>query len=225
MNKIVIPIYKNWKLCHDLLNDLRKHEQGNIDEVIVVDDYSQSAEVDGGLGFWVDAQLIPVTVINNEENVGFTLSSNIGLRHATQTANPDDCIFLISSDVRVGAKFLDGASQILTSQKSLVGHRLLTGNTGWNTFDGKVFPYLEGYFLACTAYGWADLGYFDNNYAPHDFEDVDISTNAASLGYKLIPLNNPMITHLGGRSIGFGREREAVTERNSQYFKWKWTDA
>jgi len=224
VNKIVIPIYKNWGLCQSLLNDLRKNEKGNIGEIYVVDDCSNDAEVDGGLDFWTQVNLIPVTVLRNEENLGFTLSSIRGLHYACSRSKDDDVVYLISSDVRINSKFLDASSQIAISQKALVGHRLLSGNTGWNSFDGKVYPYLEGYFLACTAKGWMDLEYFDPSYAPHDFEDVDLSTKAVSLGYKLIPLNNPMISHLGGRSIGFGQERETVTDRNREYFRKKWVN-
>ena len=221
MNKIVIPIYKNWMLCHRLLNDLRKYEKENIGQVVVVDDFSEDAEVDGGLEFWVDSGLFPITVLRNESNIGFTLSAIRGL-HAACQGEDDDVVFLISSDVRFGGRFIDMASQIALSQKSLVGQRLLFGDTGWNNFDGRIFPYLEGFFLACTSYGWSDLEYFDPNYAPYDFEDVDLSTNAVSKSYKLIPLNNPSIKHEGAQTIGYTPERKEITERNREYFRRKW---
>ena len=34
-------------------------------------------------------------------------------------------------------------------------------STGWNKFGEKIFPYLEGWLLATTSKGWAELGYFE----------------------------------------------------------------
>ena len=222
MNIIVIPIYKNWHLCHSLLNSLRKFEKDNIDQVYVVNDFSKDAEVDGGLDFWVSSGLIHVQVIENEENLGFTLSANKGLKTASKDFSDSDVIHLISSDVKIGGRFIERVSQVAESQKALVGQKLLYGDTGWNTFDGKIFPYLEGWFLSCTVGGWKDLGYFDDAYAPYDYEDIDLSTMAASKGYKTIPMNLPTVTHAGGGTIGYTDERRAITERNREYFRRKW---
>lgn len=220
---IIIPIYKNWKLCQTLLQDLLKHEKENIDEVIIVDDFSNDAEVDGGLEFWLESRLLPVTAIKTEVNGGFTISSNIGLKYADKTPNARHVTFLISSDVRFHGRFIEQAANILLNKKSLVGNRLISFDSGWNTFDGVTFEYLEGFFLACTSDGWRELGYFDQNYAPFDFEDLDLSTTAKKKGFKLESLNSPIIQHKGGGTIGFNPTREAVTIRNKEYFKNKWT--
>ena len=66
------------------------------------------------------------------------------------------------------------------------------------------------------------MGYFDDRYAVSDFEDVDLSTTAVSLGYNLVPLNNPGLVHLGGKSIGYSPEREARTRINQEKFEEKW---
>lgn len=219
MKKIVIPVHKHWSLLNRLLKDIHTSESDNVDDILVVDDFSQSSEIDETLLYWSDK--LPLRYIKNEENLGFTLSSISGLHDVCTKSGVDDAVFLISSDVEISGKFIDHVASLL-KDKVLVGHKLLSGNTGWNHIDGKVFPYLEGYFLACTAYGWTDLGYFDPQYAPWDFEDVDLSTNAIHKGYKLVPSNNPVIKHLGGRSIGYTPERESVTLRNKEYFRRKW---
>ena len=66
------------------------------------------------------------------------------------------------------------------------------------------------------------LNYFDERYVPHDFEDVDLSTTALSLGMELIPLNNPGLQHIGGQSIGYSPAREAITRTNLKKFGDKW---
>lgn len=221
---IAIPIYKNWNLCHTLLSNLHEREAENIDEVIVVDDCSNDAEVDGGLEFWMDSKLLPLTVLRPELNGGFTLSSNIGLRYCDKPLASRHATFLISSDVRISGKFIEKTADILFgARKSLVGNRHIAFDSGWNKFDGIVFDYLEGWFLACTSDGWRELNYFDPAYAPFDAEDIDLSTVAKSKGYKLISLNSPHVKHLGGGTIGYSPAREAITKRNIEYFKKKWT--
>lgn len=223
---VVTLCFNKYELTNRLLTGLHKHDGENIDALIVVD----NASTDGtkaGLTQW-SAQWSDVDfeVISNKENVGFTLAANRGLRVAEVKCGDDnDIIFLISNDVQINGKFIQQATDILLApQKYLVGQKLLALDTGWNTFGRKTFPYLEGFFLAATAKGWGELGYFDEKYAPFDFEDVDLSTNAKKLGYKLTPLNNPAIIHEGGGTLGYNPEREAITRRNQEYFKKKWVE-
>jgi GT2 family glycosyltransferase len=218
---IVIPIYNNWALCDNLLERLFKFESDNISEVLVVNDASTDPEISDELAKW--GRLHTIREIKNEQNLGFTLSANLGLKAARRQIAEQRSVFLISSDVTINGRFINLANDILFgARRSFVGHKLLFGNTGWNSFDGKIFEYLEGYFLACTSDGWEEIGYFDPNYAPHDFEDVDISTTAKKRGFRLVPLNSPVIVHQGGGTIGYSAERELITNRNREYFRKKW---
>lgn len=221
---IVIPIYKNWHLCHGLLNDLWKHEKENIDYVIVANDSPEDPEVEGGLSFWKQSNLLPIMeVVVGDGLNGFTANSNRGLKLFDRAPATKHIDFLISSDVSISGKFVEKTADILFgARKCFVGGKLLTFDTGWNTFDGITFQYLEGWFLACTSDGWRELGYFDENYNPYDYEDIDISTTAKRKGYKLTPLNSPFIKHLGAGTIGYNSEREKITFRNREYFKKKW---
>ena len=120
-------------------------------------------------------------------------------------------------------KFISQIIQHRTQcQKSLVGGVLYQHDTGWNRFGDKLFPYLEGWLLATTVGGWLDLEYFDEQYAPQIFEDVDISTTAIEKGYKLIPLNSPNLLHIAGQSITYTEERHEQTRINQRKFETKW---
>ena len=110
----------------------------------------------------------------------------------------------MSNDVRIHGKFVSQIKEIVTnSPKSLVGGVLYSKDTGWNKFGDKIFPYLEGWLLATTVGNWKELGYFDERFSPCDFEDVDLSTTALSLGYELVPLNNPGLVHMGAGTLGY----------------------
>lgn len=219
---IVTLMYNKHELTNHLMNSLHRYEKENIAQIIIVDNHSTEAGSEEELLFWENSDL-PVCVLRQEKNYGFTIGANIGLRLATATALDDMPIYLISNDVLIFGKFIEQSAKIMASKKCLVGQHLLLTDTGWNTFDGKTFPYLEGFFLAGLPSTWKDLDYFDPNYAPYDYEDVDLSTTALARGYELVPLNSPFILHAGGGTIGFNREREKITLRNREYFRKKWS--
>lgn len=220
---VVIPCYEKWHLTHAILNDLREQEKENVDEVIVVDNGSSEDEVKKGLNFWQTNGFLPIRIETIKVNVGFTLAANIGLRMAERDIAEKHITFLISNDVRITGKFIEqSADMLLGARRALVGNRLIAFDSGWNNFDGIIFDYLEGWFLAATSDGWRDLNYFDPNYAPFDYEDMDLSTTAKRSGYKLVSLNNPTIGHQGAGTIGYNPGREAITKRNREYFRNKW---
>ena len=68
------------------------------------------------------------------------------------------------------------------------------------------------------------LGGFDPIYGKHDYEDVDISTKALIIGLTLVPLNSPLIKHLGTQTIGYTAERLAMTTKNREKYLQKWSD-
>lgn len=221
---IVIPHFENWTLTHSLLSDLYRHEKGNIDEVVLVNNGGNSDEVRMGQQYWVDTfrllDTVKVNVINLKENVGFLLAANLGLKDAEGTIK-----ILISNDVRIQGKFvLQTADHILSKGRKLVGQKLYLTNTGWNNFEGRIYQYLEGFFLATGFREWEELNYFDVDYVESDYEDIDISTKAVSLGYQLVPLNLPYLEHLAAQTYGYSDERLKRTEKNREVFRSKWVN-
>jgi GT2 family glycosyltransferase len=214
---VVIPVYNNWAGCHRLLFDLYKNNS-LIEEVILVDDASPDPAVQGGIKWWVSNKMLPIEVITNKSNQGFLKSANLGMKHAVE-----DVVCLISTDVRILGDLVKLLKTYSPDNKWLMGGRLYDASTGWNEFDGKVFPYLEGWLLSASKNNWEELGYFDVQYAPNDFEDVDLSTTAISKGFELLPLESRCtVIHEGAQSIGYGEERTKLTEQNRKKFETKW---
>lgn len=216
---IVIPTYKHWELCHSLLYDIY-NKFPNSTEVIVVDDYSQDAETSGGLSWWKENALKDrLQVFTNTTNLGFLKSSNLGVSKAS-----GDVVILISTDVTIiDYKVIEKVYARLEDTPTLVGVRLLDYDTGWNKIGDKIYPYLEGWFLAFRKKDWDKFGGFDETFAPNDFEDVDLATTYLANGGKLAIIDTH-ITHLGGQSIGFTDARMMLTETNKLKFKNKWTE-
>jgi GT2 family glycosyltransferase len=113
--------------------------------------------------------------------------------------------------------------QSCAERRVLLGGRLLDWNTGWNEFDGKLFPYIEGWILATSKRAWEEFGYgFDELFIPNDMEDLDLSTTARALGYSLEILPDGHVSHIGAQTIGYGETRENITNVNKEKFRKKW---
>lgn len=224
---IIIPHFEHWELTHGLLSDIYQKERGNVDEIVLVNNGGTSRDVEMGQGYWRDIYGMldsdAVKIINLPKNVGFLLAANLGLQEAEGMLK-----ILISNDVRIRGTFIQQIKDICwvdgISRRKLVGQKLYMQSTGWNDFDGKIFPYLEGFFLAGSWGTWEGLGYFDEQYSPCDYEDVDLSTTALDKKYELVPLNFPYIQHLGARTYGYNPIREAITKVNREKFRAKWID-
>lgn len=224
---VVIPHYNKWELTHARLNELHKYCKNSVTEVLVVDNGSTDEGTQGGLGWWSkfpSTTEFKVRSLRIEENVGFLLASNAGIFDIVSRCEPDDIIILLSNDVEVRTDFVSQVTDIIShAPDSLVGGVLYTHDTGWNVFDGRLFPYIEGWLLAMNSTGWgkAEWG-FDERFAPSDYEDIDLSTYMLTCGYDLVPLNNPGIHHIGGQSYGYTEERRKRTEENKKKFEAKW---
>jgi GT2 family glycosyltransferase len=189
------------------------------DEIIVIDDCSPDKTALDGLQWW--ARNMNVKIRQTPENAGFLRASNFGMKMAT-----GDVVCLISTDVRIYKDLaLIAKGMAMIEEKVLMGGKYYGFDTGWNAFDGKIFPYVEGWLLIAKKEHWEELGYFDERFAPNDFEDVDLSTTAISKGFSLAqitPDNGMVVEHIGAQSIGYNDARQELTERNREKFRQKW---
>ena len=214
----IIPTFNHYSLLHQILLDIYQ-KCSPVLEVIVVDDASTEEDYKNGLKWWKENKMLPIRHVRIKENVGFLKASNIGLKRAE-----GDVVCLISNDVRIHKDIVKGILDALSGWKggALVGGRFIDFDSGWNTFNNKVFGYLEGWLFATTRNAWNELFYFDEQFAPSDMEDVDLSTKAYALGYDLVALPSDMTHHIGGQSITYGSEREQITLANKEKFRQKW---
>ena len=212
----VIPIWNNFNLINQLLVDTMTYSTP--DEVIIVDDCSTDKATLDGIQWWTQ-NYASVKVLRPPENLGFLKACNYGVSKAE-----GEIICLISSDVRVEDDLAKTVRELLLADsKVLIGGILYSHNTGWNDFKNRICPYIEGWLICCTKEAWIDLGGFDERYAPHDMEDVCLSTTALSKGYTLVPLNSPKIKHMGAQTIGYTDERAELTKKNREKFREKWS--
>lgn len=185
----------------------------------MVNDGSTEVEAHTGVDWWKKSKMLPIKILDMEENVGFLRASNAGIKKAS-----GDIVVLISNDVRIQEDVITRIMyQLNMTYKSLVGGRFLDFDTGWNKFGNRIFPYLEGWLLATWKDNWQELGGFDERYSPNDYEDIDLSTSAVDKGYMLVALPEvEKLHHMAAQSIGYSSEREELTKINRKKFEEKW---
>jgi GT2 family glycosyltransferase len=218
MISIVIPFLNHFDLVHARMSDLYKFVPYQI-EIVLVNDGSTDDGIDGGVAFWQkNVARHNIRYIKNAENHGFGYSMNKGADRAT-----GDVLILLSNDVIIHKNFIDDVLLLLDcNPKSIIGGEFLGYDTGWNTFNGRTFPYLNGWMLAMHKSSWIDIGGFDLRYGISDYEDIHFCTEAIQKGYQLLPIKSGLLTHMGHQTAEYGPEREARTNRNKQLFKEKW---
>jgi len=218
MFSVIIPFLNNWQLTHQRLMEIHKFLPDDV-EVILINDASTEPDCDGGVGFWQSAEIRhKIRYIKNKRNLGFGGSMNRGAKAAK-----GEILVFLSNDVVMTGNFIGQIKdEIKNDANILIGGRVLYWDTGWNLFGNTIFPYAEGWLLACTIEVWDNLGGFDPRYGISDYEDVDLSTTAIQKGYRLVGLNNPHLNHLAGQTAKYNEERLARTHKNKEIFYDKW---
>jgi GT2 family glycosyltransferase len=224
---VVIPSYNHWNLAHSRMLELYKYlPDGN--EIILVNDASTEDDVSSGSAWWQKHSARHVVRYHeNETNLGFIGSMNngaeIALRHNA------DVIVLLSNDVVISGDVFTEVCNVIEQYhgKVLIGNEKINYAAGWNEVPDEngntvIVPWLNGWFLACSADAWKAMGGFDPRYGVSDFEDVDISLTAISLGYNLVALNSTKLKHLVAQSFGYNEKRLERTKHNKELFIQKW---
>lgn len=227
---IVIPVYNQYKLLHQLLYDIYQN-CSPVDEVIIVDDCSTELEVAKGVDWWMtQAKMLPITYYKTKKNQGFLLTSNYGLKKAK-----GDIVCLISTDVRIHGDIVKYSIDNLYTEEwtdkedkfytaSFMGGRLIDWDSGWNTFQNHTYVYLEGWLLTAYKKDWKMIGHFDERFTPNDCEDLDLGAKMDLWGWKFLTYPDGSVSHIGAQSIGYNPEREEITKINKEKFRKKWLE-
>lgn len=223
---IIIPYFNEWILTHKRLMELHQYAP-DCCEIILVDDASTEAEPGNGINWWMKATFTrnKIRYFRNKENLGFGGSLNIGVKLAH-----GKYVILLSNDVVMYSDIISDITNLIgDDDKMLVGGRIVDWAGGWNEFeiDGKTYimPYAEGWLLGCTKAAWKGLGGFDPAYGKFDYEDMDLTARAITLGYNIVGLNSNKVQHLSGQTIAhLNVDRLSITKSNRNIFISKWYD-
>jgi GT2 family glycosyltransferase len=218
---VVLLNYNSFELLGKSLLEVINHLPPEGVEVVVVDNGSTDENFKANFEWWKKSTLSkPVQYIKIPENRGFGGGMNYGVL-AARGKN----LLLLSNDVIVkdGNLFKDIINLCAGNDKILIGGRILDWDTGWNVFGKYTIPYCEGYALGMSKKAFEDLGGFDEEYCPYDYEDMDLSMTAMQQDFMLVQLDPEYMFHMSGQTIKEDREKRIeITRRNREYFKKKW---
>lgn len=211
-HSLIFLTYDQPNLIDQRLREIEQHMAGRDDfEVVVFDNGSTRRNVRLVLQSHAQKKPFPLRVVFQKPNVGFSIGFNKAVEHADGTK-----LYLISDDVTIFGDFIEASKG--ADWSGIIGQRIIPKGAGWNDFPEISIPYLDGYFLALLRSTWDSLGGFDIRFAPHDFEDVDLSHRATHL--EEVP--GLPIRHAAASTIGYGTDRFEHTVRMRALFAEKW---
>jgi hypothetical protein len=226
----VFAVVLNWNGLKDTMEcieSLRNVTYGNLD-VIVIDNGSVGGEADTieeKCGDWI-------TVLRNQENLGYAEGNNVGIRYAL--AKNAEYVLLLNNDVIVAPDFLDAMISVTESRREvgIVGPMIyyyppnqgeeviwfaggrVAKNIGQPFHIGlkeidtgqfnrlKVVDYITGCALLIKKEAISKIGLLDTEYFAY-FEDLDWNMRAHAVGFLSMFVPEARIWHKASATSGY----------------------
>lgn len=236
----VILSYNTLDLTRACISSIRTTCLDGTYELVVVDNCSTDGSVE-----WLEAQS-DVHLIKNSENLGFPGGCNVGIK----AANPKNDIMFLNSDTIVMANSMYTLRMGLYSETEIGLSGSCSNNGGryqslsftFDEFDDYInyskhnniplrgqleyMTFLSGFAMLAKRSALEEVGYFDEDFFPGNFEDNDLSIRFAYKGYKSVCCWNSFIYHFGGMSFisaGIDDKYNNLIYANLEKFKAKWS--
>ncbi len=224
---VVIPVYKGRKETLECINSVLMSKNDTKFEVIVINDCSPDKDLTQELRKL--ASEYNFILIENEENLGFVKSVNIGMK-----LHPDRDVILLNSDTIVPDHWIDRLRKAAYSAKNIgtvtpLSNRATILSIPKSNYDNKLpegydcrkmdslcKKLNEGIYIDIpTAVGFCmfikreclnEVGYFDENIFDKGYgEENDFCLRASALGWRHIACLDLFVEHHG--SLSFGEEK------------------
>lgn len=239
---IVIPVFNHWHHTELCLRALALCGDRSPFEVIVVDDGSSDATA-ANL-----AAIDGVRYHRNPRNLGFVGACNAGVALAR-----GDYVVFLNNDTAVQPGWLDALLDTFAAHANvgLVGAKLIypdgrlqeagglvfADGSGWNygryghphdpRYDFvRDTDYCSGAAIALPRALLAELGGFDDRYAPAYYEDTDLAMQVRARGLRVLYQPASAVVHFEGVTAGTDTAHgiKAQQPRNQRTFVARWGD-
>jgi len=233
---IVIPVFNKWNFTKSCLNDLLQLPMDH--EIIIIDNASTDEthdelnkihdELFSGISDRISKNLtFSLTLIHNEENVGFAKACNQGCRAAM-----GDNILFLNNDIRVKSNYNDWTQPLINMcPYALVGPTMGQLDNNLNFVQEANRPligksYMSGWCLASSRDNFRKLDLtgtgqiFSEEFGLAYFEDTDLSFRARKLGIKMEVVDIPVV-HFGKQTSKQLNTHQLYTNAR-QIFVKKW---
>jgi polysaccharide pyruvyl transferase CsaB len=238
---IIIVTYNNIRLNRLCLESLYGRTEWPNFEVIVID----NASADGTPQYLMEAKatLPNLSVILNDENLGFAAGNNLGLKQAG-----GEYLVLLNNDTVLTRGWLSAlirhlhadpgigiigpvTNEIGNEAKVEVGYQQLEEMPAWaanfvRANDSRLFAInvLAMFCVAMRSEVFAQIGTLDESFQIGMFEDDDYTRRVRDAGYKIICASDSFIHHAGGASFKLLSDTKYLNIflRNRRIYEEKW---
>lgn len=236
MISIVIPVFNQ----HDMTDEcLRAVLENTTDcEIILIDNGSTPPIKPPFSGF------IETKIIRNEENKGFPVAVNQGMREAN-----GDVIILLNNDVIVTPGWAERLSELLEEfsvvapmsnycaglqQITLSPYESIEGlnkQAGWlaQECEGEVeeVNFVIGFCMALRKELVCEIGEFDESLWPCSGEEIDFCLKARKAGHKIGIARDVYVHHFGSQTFSDMEKNgqlnyQDICNRNDKHLAEKW---
>jgi GT2 family glycosyltransferase/glycosyltransferase involved in cell wall biosynthesis len=236
---VIVPVYKGLDEVRACVESVLRHSAERPFELLVIDDHSPEPAVReyvdtlGG-----DAAGVEITVMHNDDNLGFVATVNRGLRHATGD------VVILNADTVVTEGWLDRLHDVCASEPDVATVTPLTNFGSICTLPDSVIERFElasdhpridecaafiersslrrrpevitgvGFCMYVARAALDDCGLLDEETFGQGYgEEVDFCLRATRMGYRHLVDDATFVYHHG--AVSFGSEREEGLARGS----------
>lgn len=216
-HSLIFLTYNKPELIEARLNEVERYLSYRRDlEVIVFDNGSEDPTVRLTLATRRQTFPLPLALPGTHRNIGFGPGFNKAATNAT-----GEYLHLLSSDVAILGDFLEMLGEF--SPREVICHQQISHRAGWNVFGDTVIPYPSGYYIGMHRNAWMILDGFDERFAPHDYEDVDLGYRISkSDDFELVIRADLPLRHSPASTIGYSDGRYDRTVQMRALFAEKW---
>lgn len=242
---IVIVTYNNLEYTKQCLDSIILYTPKDLYEIIIVDNGSTDETVYYVKNFIENHKSIQIKLIENKENLGFPKGCNQGI-----VASSFDNILFLNNDTIVTTNWLTNLLICLNSSENIGAVGPVTNycsnyqaikTTYSNIEEMQIFARqfnisdknlweerinLIGFCMLVRRDVLEQIGYFDEDFSPGNYEDDDLSLRIFCAGYKLILCRDTFIHHHGSKTFSNDLESQKkfleILKRNSLKFEKKW---
>lgn len=223
---IIIPHYGDRNLLEQNLPVIIKNSP-EINHIYIIDDTASDSLAS------LSSEFKNIEIIDNQANIGFTKSANIGFSHSDA-----DLVVLLNNDVYPEKNYIGQTLKYFDDPKVFAVNFNET-HSSWPfvTWHNGKLQYVrsedksKAVYTAWASGGsaifrksiWDNLGGFDEIYSPGYWEDIDIGWRAWKSGYKIIWQPGGVVVHQ--HEASFSKLNldfiNLLKQRNELIFIWK----
>ncbi len=228
---IIMPIWNQLECTRECIDSIRKNTKYPFALILI--DNASNEETREYLTGLLGQKDLEVSIIRNEENLGFLKAVNQGFK-----ASHAPYICLMNNDTVATDGWLTELVNVADSRKDIAIVNPSSNNLGQHPGRAGVDEYaatlrvFRGQFIemgACLGFCMffkkgllQKLGLFDEIYGVGNFEDTEYSRKAESLGYVCVRAKGSYVYHKISRSFKKKKDFEESFRKNQRIFNKRW---